>query len=127
MLQNQPPAAHSDAAASAALDRKVRRLIARKGPAIALADAFKLCPYRTLLGFHRPPHDPLTPGHVDQATQFVAVLGFVAEDFSERMRNDVLAELRRGSVVLLGSNRAELRDHAKREILLALSLPAGAA
>jgi hypothetical protein len=39
------------------------------------------------------------------------------------MRADILRALRHGEIVGLVANRAELRDYAKREIMLALAQP----
>jgi hypothetical protein len=43
-----------------------------------------------------------------QPTAVFAALGFEPEDFSERMRGDIIAHLSRGESVLVVSNRAEL-------------------
>jgi hypothetical protein len=101
-------------------DRKVRRLVERQksGRAVPLGTALKLCPYRTLLAL---PGTPLSPA--TRPTCVVACLGFVPEDFSDRMRADILRALRQGEIVGLVANRAELRDYAKREIMLALAQP----
>jgi hypothetical protein len=64
---------------------------------------------------------------VDNATPDVIVgaLGFVPEDFSDTMRAGIVAAQRARKIVRLISNRAELRDYAKREIALALAHPLG--
>jgi hypothetical protein len=51
----------------------------------------------------------------------------VPEDFSDQMRADIISALRAGEIVRLISNRAELRDYARREIALAFGTPAGSA
>jgi hypothetical protein len=84
-----------------------------------MSEVWNLCPFRSLLAAGRVSPD-------DRPTTFVAILGFEAEAFSPRMRADILAELRAGSMVLLISNKPELRDYAKRELTLALATPANA-
>lgn len=100
---------------------RVKALINRskRGKPMRLAEVLAVCPYRTLFG---PVGYILTEDTVPTAV--VAALGFVPEDFSERMRADICATIAAGGVVGLVSNSAELRDYAKREIALAL-MPTG--
>jgi hypothetical protein len=105
-------------------DRKVRQLIARqkRGHPATIPEVMKLCRYRSLLvrsGIS------LTPD--TRPTCVVAALGFVPEDFSDRMRTDILTALHAGEVVMLVANRAELRNYAKREIALAMRAIQGTA
>jgi hypothetical protein len=102
----------------------VRLLIKRqgRGERISLGDLLRVCPFQTLLA-RNDIMATLTPER--RPDRVVAALGFKPEDFSERMRGDVLADLHAGRVVLLVSNRAELRDYAKRELGLAMTTPAG--
>jgi hypothetical protein len=58
---------------------------------------------------------------------FIGCLGFMPEDFSDRMRSSILAELRAGRTVLLLANSAAVRDYAKREITLVMTPPRGMA
>jgi hypothetical protein len=106
------------------LDRRVRQLIARHKPA-TLAEILPLCPYQTLLGPLRDIPPDLASNIVPDVV--VAVFGFVPEDFSDQMRADIISALRAGEIVRLISNRAELRDYARREIALAFGTPAGSA
>ena len=102
--------------------RRVRRLIRQfqRGQAIARSDIIACCPYRTL--FSRPGVDP-----TDRPITIVTALGHTAEDFSHRMRADIVAAVHRGEPVLLISNSRAVRDHAKSELMLALAPAAGAA
>src|SRR4051794_6171765 len=101
---------------------EVKRLIERsRSSGVSLSDLAKVCPYRTLLAAR----EPLTPATTP--TVVVAALGFVPEDFSDKMRTDIMAEIGRGGVVMLISNSRELRDYAKREIALMLTAARGAA
>jgi hypothetical protein len=86
-------------------DRQVRKLIAR-GPNIRLADALDVCRFKTLLAANRS----LIPADIAQVTSSAVILGFECEYFSVEMRDKILADLRTGHVVLLMSNRRELRD-----------------
>jgi hypothetical protein len=108
-------------------DRKVRRLISqiRRGKPATLRQVYQVCPYHTVLGV--PLHIPPEAARDVPPDVFVAVLGFFPEDFSERMRADILTALRSQKVVRLMANNRELRDYAKREILLALANPNGSA
>jgi len=108
---------------SAARDRKVKRMLARmdRGQDVPFEEVFAACPYRTLLGASGTLHPDARPS----AT--VAVLGFVPDDFCDQLRADILNDLRAGRVVALISNSSDLRDYAKREIVLAMSEPTGSA
>lgn len=64
------------------------------------------CPFRTLIG---PPGAPITCSF--------AALGGEVTPLSARMMSDVLDALRGGGRVLVLSDRADLRDQAKWEIL----------
>lgn len=109
------------------IDQQVRLLVDRqkRGEPTSLTEVVELCPYQTVFGL------PLgtAPETVNRVVPdvVIAALGFVPEDFSDRMRTDIIAALRAGKVVRLVSNRAELRDYAKREITLAFASPKGMA
>jgi hypothetical protein len=127
LLESTGPCGLSEADQSArdrANDRKVRRLSARgrHGKPATWWEIFKVCPYRTLLFSPECRPDLSAPPHC-----LVGCLCFAAEDFSDRMRADILSELRAGRTVLLLANNAAVRDYAKREIMLALTEPRGAA
>jgi hypothetical protein len=78
--------------------------------------------YRSLLG----PAGILSPETAPAI--YVALLGGLpGETLSDPMRADVVASLRRGETVLLLSDRCDLRDAAKAEIMLAMAPAAGAA
>jgi hypothetical protein len=105
-------------------DRRVRELIAQqeRGQPISFADAWSVCSYRSLLG---PDRARLSPDTTPSAC--VVVLGLTPDDFCAELRDDIVATLRVGETVLLLSNSAALRDHAKAEILLAMATPGGVA
>jgi hypothetical protein len=86
----------------------------KQGDQVPLTELVAICPYRTLMG----PTDELHPDAVPDIS--VVVLGFVPEDFSTEMRDDIVSELMSGSLVELLSNDRALRDYAKREIALTL-------
>jgi len=96
---------------------------ARRQPRkMTLRETFKMCPYRTLLGNARGGPDAM----MARLGCTVAVLDGDPEPMSQRMMRDVLRELAAGRTVLLISNKRELRDFAKREIM-AMAGPAGGA
>jgi len=103
------------------LDRKVRQLIARskRGQEITRSEILAVCPYTSLLAARR--------FGLTEPTMFVAALGFEPENFSDRLRADILNAMANGETVLLVSNSREVRDHAKAEILLSCATPAGVA
>jgi hypothetical protein len=102
-------------------DRRVRRLMAC-GRTPSLGEVMDLCLFRSLLAYDRQ----LNPADIAATTTCAVVLGFTAEDLTAEMRADILRDLRAGRMVLLLSNKRELRDYAKREIGLALATPANA-
>lgn len=107
-------------------DRRVQKYIdAAKAGAPLGEELMDICPFRTLL-FGAGRRAPPGVKWVDP-TAMVAVLGWEPEDFSWEMRADILQELACGGIVLLVSNNETLRDHAKREVLLAFAAPSGSA
>lgn len=98
------------------VDRKVRKLIERmkSGRPVSLSEVAPLCPYTSLIG-----PDGITAESTPSAC--AVVLGFVPEDFSCEMRSDIKRDLSAGHIVLLMSNNRVLRDHAKRDIAMALN------
>jgi len=100
-------------------EAEVRRLIAA-GATAELDEVLAVCPYRTLFGANGVPLNPSSPWGAT-----VAVLGFTPDDMHPDMVADVVADVRRGITVLLISNSRLLRDHAKHEIVLALTPAAG--
>ena len=83
-----------------------------------LGEAFRLCPFRTLLGTTDPDRPP---NHV------FAALGGTPEPIAGETLAELAAALQAGGVVLLLATSRELRDYAKREILLAAAGAAGTA
>jgi hypothetical protein len=92
----------------------------QRGLPWSFTEMMAVCPYRTLLTFSRIP-DP-------QPDRYVTQIGFgPVEDFSIESRNEIVGWLHVGETVMLYSNRADIRDHVKRVIMLAASAPEGSA
>jgi hypothetical protein len=103
------------------LDRAVMALMNRalQGIKVPLEDAMLVCKFRSLIGGRSVVVPDVQP------SAYIAVLGFAPEAFNEDMLMDALNEIVQGNVVCVMSNKRELRDHAKSEILAACKLLAG--
>jgi hypothetical protein len=84
-----------------------------------LGDVVKLCPFRTLLG------RGVTANSIPSMT--VAVLGGDPEPISREWMKEIVATLQDGGTVEILSDRADLRDYAKREIRAMATPPGGRA
>jgi hypothetical protein len=87
------------------------------------ADLMEQCPFRTLLGDGIPPGATL-----ETMLPFIGctigVLGGAPEPLTADVMRDALEVISQGKLVLLVSDRADLRDYAKREIA-AMAGPVG--
>jgi|SRR3954454_20260062 hypothetical protein len=85
----------------------------------------RLCPFRTLLGpLGEVSIDTLKARRPDAVS---AVLGFTPEDLEPTVLDAIVGQLKAKRLVLLVSNQRDLRDYAKREILLAVNPTLGSA
>lgn len=82
-----------------------------------LAETFDRCPFRSIIGIAAPsPNRPLDQ-LISPLAHAIAVLGGDPEPISSDTMAELVAAIRAGDSVLLMSDRADLRDYAKREIL----------
>ena len=92
------------------------------GDTVTLRDAFDACQFRSLLG---------TGGDTNEMMSrlgcAIAVFGGAPEPLASEMMENAVAQIAAGRVVLLLSDRADLRDYAKREILAMAGRPEGRA
>ncbi len=103
--------------------RTTKRSREQRGPAVpkTWAEAFDRCPFRTIIGVC-PPHRAITD-LLPQLSHAIAMLGGDPTPISPAMMAEIVASVQAGGAVLILSDRADLRDYAKREIL-AMALPA---
>lgn len=99
--------------------RRIRKLLKRmnRGETVVWGELLDLCPYQTVFGVEGMTSEIANTVRPDA---IIGVFGSTPDDFSTKMREEIVATIRAGKVVRLISNKAELRDYAKREISLAL-------
>ncbi len=103
-----------------------RRREARQEPGpipTTLGEALHLCPFRSLIG--------IGGGNAEEMESRIAhtfaALGGEPCSIKPDLLDEMTASIRAGGVVLVMSDRADLRDHVKREILTRLHGAAGCA
>jgi hypothetical protein len=95
----------------------------RAGKRISYAEMLAACPYRTLLGWCGVDAAEM----MERIGGAIAVIGGQPEPLAAAQMATAVEMLQRGRVVLLISDRGDLRDYAKREILAMLEPAAGRA
>lgn len=103
--------------------RAARRNREPRGPAApkTWAEALDRCPFRTIIGAHPAHHE--VADLLPRLSHTVAVLGGDPMPICPAMMAEIVASVQAGGAVMILSDRADLRDYAKREIL-AMALPA---
>lgn len=88
-------------------------------------ETLERCPFRTLIGIGSwsGSMDALLANALPKLAYTVAVLGGDPEPINSETMAEIVTSIQAGRCVLLISDRADLRDYAKREIL-AMALPA---
>lgn len=102
---------------------KAKRSRRRRGPVTpkTWTEALERCPFRTVIGAGQ--------GHRDVAellphlAHTIMVLGGDPTPINSATMGNIVAALQSGGTVMIMSDRADLRDYAKREIV-AMALPA---
>lgn len=87
-------------------------------------EAWERCPFKSLLGTGNPSDADEMAGRIDHV---FAALGGEATPIADELLDEMAASIRAGGVVLVISDRADLRNEAKREILARAHGAAGSA
>ncbi len=87
-------------------------------------EAWERCPFKSLVGVGNPRNANEMAGRIDHV---FAALGGEAAPIADELLNEMAASIRNGGVVLVISDRADLRNEAKREILARAHGAAGSA
>ena len=88
-------------------------------------ETWERCPFRSFIGLGQHPGDANEMG--DRIGHIFAALGGEPAPIADSLMAEMIDSIRRGRTVLVISNRADLRDQAKREILAQVHGAAGTA
>ena len=108
------------------MNRTQRRAAKPRHPPIPATwgEAWERCPFRSLVGIGNPSDANEMAGRI---AHMFAALGGETAPIADELLDEMAASIRAGGVVLVVSDRSDLRDAAKREILARAHGAAGSA